>query len=557
MSTEAGAPAREGDDHQAMSAAILDTMARGAASATVLRQIQESLRQKPLAAYLQLARALSQAGYDSLVPGILDEARGKWPDDVNLQYSLGNALRMVGDTARAETLLRAVVQQNPLHEKAAHSLAYMLRDAGRTQAAARVMLDLAGQRQWPPEHQLAYAEFLHECRRYREAADYCRAQLERDGANLRLQLTAGRMVHALGEFEPARRHFLAALDGGLDMEEWGGVLVFLANCQKYEAPDHPDLRRFAAVQADKRLGSDARAAAAFALAKALNDLGLIEQAAANLRAANALAAVRHHWSNDGWQRWVNEQVREKPLPQARQPLPDEPVPVFIVGLPRTGTSLLADRLGRHSQLRNRGELNWMQFIAGQIEQSRALRNVEALRYAAGLYLRQLRQDDAPARWYVDKNPLNFRYLGLIAGLLPQARIIHCRRNRRDTALSLWSQFFGHEDDNFSYTFGNIAAFMDGAERLMQHWRSTLPLPIHTVEYERMIEAPEATLAEAAQFLGLPPEDLLGGAPKPDAPIATASVWQARQPVYRSSQERWRAYAPFEPALEGLFAEGSV
>ena len=157
-----------------------------------------------------------------------------------------------------------------------------------------------------------------------------------------------------------------------------------------------------------------------------------------------------------------------------------------------------------------------------------------------------RQDDAPATWYIDQDPLNFRYLHIIAAMFPQARVILCQRERRDTALSLWSQDFAHEDCAFAYDFGDIADYAAGHDALVEHWRQTLPLPIHTTSYEDLVADPRSSLAALRDFAGMPE----AGATTHDAaaPINSSSVWQARQPIYTRSVGRWRGYTPFIPEL---------
>jgi hypothetical protein len=174
----------------------------------------------------------------------------------------------------------------------------------------------------------------------------------------------------------------------------------------------------------------------------------------------------------------------------------------------------------------------------------------ALATAAGLVAEQMRRDDAPARYYIDKNPLNFRDLDFIAALFPRARIIHCRRGMRDTALSLWLQHFAHADLDFSYDFLHIAEFARGHERLMAHWRQRLALPVFELDYELLVGDTARELARVAEFLELGSEgDATTGE---SGAITTASVWQARQPVYRTSIDRWKRYEPYLTELQTLF-----
>src|SRR5262249_3023589 len=149
------------------------------------------------------------------------------------------------------------------------------------------------------------------------------------------------------------------------------------------------------------------------------------------------------------------------------------------------------------------------------------------------------------RCYVDKNPLNFRFLNLIFALFPNARVIRCRRGARDTALSLYAQHFAHPDLDFSYDFASVARVMSDHDRLMAHWRSKLPAQqiIH-VEYEAFVAAPDAELERIARFIDAPPAraSIESGSDI----ITTASVWQARQPIHKNAVGRWRRYADYLP-----------
>ena len=294
--------------------------------------------------------------------------------------------------------------------------------------------------------------------------------------------------------------------------------------------------------ARRDLGIDVESSIGFGLGKALDDLGEIAEASTILAQANARWHAAHPWNAAAWQQFVESQLG--PGISAVATISAQTTPVFIVGLPRSGTTLAASLLARDAQVRARGELNWIAAIAQRLG---AQPEAATLSTAGNFYLQQLRQDDAPASYYIDKNPLNSRHLGLIAAMLPQARIIHCRRDLRDTALSLWSQHFAHEDMAWSYDFGDIAAFAKGHARLMRHWKAQLDLPIFELDYEALVDDTEGTLGRVRQFLGL--DATSSSAQDVSAQVfATASVWQARQKVHGRSVERWRRYAAQLPGL---------
>ncbi|HEX5313442.1 MAG TPA: sulfotransferase, partial [Gammaproteobacteria bacterium] len=156
---------------------------------------------------------------------------------------------------------------------------------------------------------------------------------------------------------------------------------------------------------------------------------------------------------------------------------------------------------------------------------------------------------------VDKNPLNFAHLGLIAALFPQARIVHCRRDPLDTALSIYFQNFAHPRNDYAYRIEDIAAMTGFHRRIMTYWERVLPIPIYPIDYERFVAEPEAQRRSVIEWLGLSWDELLLADSSAGA-IHTASQWQARQPVYRHALGRARHYAPWiGPLSDALRSEG--
>jgi hypothetical protein len=188
----------------------------------------------------------------------------------------------------------------------------------------------------------------------------------------------------------------------------------------------------------------------------------------------------------------------------------------------------------------------MPFLAQQLASS-AKPTMAMLQKAAETYLTQLRQDDAPARFYIDKQPLNFLHIDLIAALFPNACIIHCERSERDTALSIWMQYFAGPENNFAYAFDDIAAVMQGCAKLVASAVRKRSAAIRTIRYEELVADSASKMRELTAWLGL--GDFDPDAARSDATISTSSLWQVRQPVYARSIGRWRAYAPYVPELE--------
>jgi tetratricopeptide (TPR) repeat protein len=473
--------------------------------------------------------------------------------DVNARFRAAQALWQEGQVESTRRLLEEILAQQPGHADAATLLAKLLQSQGLLERASAVMAASCRHLDLDADATLRCAQFIRQSQRQQLAAQLCEEAIARGNATADLHALAGNIYRELGEFDAARRHFLAALQANVDLDLWF-VPGALAATQRYASVDHPDVERLIANFHKAEGSPRARAASGFGLAKVYDDVGEYAKAVDVLREANALVRRERPWSGDSWQQWVSARIGEQAGGLRLQTLSDW-TPIFVVGLPRSGTTLTAVQLARHAGVRDRGELPHIPYIADRLEASGRARDPAALREAAELYSAHLRQDDAPARWYVDNNQMNFRHLDLIARLFPRARVIHCVRGRRDTALSIWSQYFANSACAFANDLGDIAAFSAGHDRLMQYWKQHLDLPIHTVAYEDMVEHSEEVSERMRAFLGLPDNASTRETPAPGQVITSASMWQARQPVYRSSIGRWRAYAPFMPELERLFADG--
>ena len=496
--------------------------------------------------WLQLGEGLLRSGVPGLAAAIAERGLDQHVRAHTLRVLFGNALRLVGERAAAERELRAVLAAEPGHSQAAVSLAHLLRELGRHQAAGEAILLRWGAAAPPHADALATIGFLRECGLTQRAFEIAGSALKAHPGDAALHAQMGELALELGRFEQARAHLRASLDADPAQP---GLWVRLAAAHRFRSRDETDVTRIAALAQRRGTGDLGGIAAHFALGKIETDLGDIAAAVRALRAGNAAMHARLRWSRAGWQAFVERQCQ---LPPPQQPLAAAPqrgfTPVLIVGLPRSGTTLAATLLARHRAVRGRGELNWLASLATHVES--AGRDAAAVVRASSLYAAQLRGDDTPARCYIDKNPLNFRHLGHAAALLPGLRVIHCRRDLHDTALSLWQQMFAHEDNAYAYDFADIAAYAAGYRRLMQHWQRVLDVPRFELDYETLVTDTEATLLRLHAFLGLEPGLAEDVAPRP---IRTASVWQARQKIHADSVGRWRAWAPHLPELEAAFA----
>jgi tetratricopeptide (TPR) repeat protein len=460
------------------------------------------------------------------------------PAAIEAKYQRGNELRIAGDFAAAESELRGVLSQDAAHRDATYSLAFMLREQGRTNAAADAVAAWWRHAQPDADDSLRAIGFLAECFAHAIAFDVASASLRRWPEDARIAARAGDLALALGHFDEAQIFLRTAL--GLDPNQSASWLR-LSHCRPFTDATDTDIASFRAAANDDRLTPLTRACAGFAFGKALDDVGDLEHAAAALREANERIRASVRWDASGWSSFVERRGREKIAVGSPASTFE---PIFVVGMPRTGTTLVSTLLERLNGVRDRGELNWVPAVYAQLHDLKRLDDAQAVRACADLIDVHMRRDDTPARFYVDKNPLNFAYVDFIAAMFPRARFVYCRRDVRDTALSIWSQHFAHEDLAFAYDFGDIAQVDGDHRRFMQRWREQLGDRIIDIDYENVVADRDAQLVRLGEFLGVACIE----AASASQTVTTASVWQARQPVYSRSVGRWKNYAAYLPEL---------
>ncbi len=436
----------------------------------------------------------------------------------------------------------------PPHPAAAWDAAQRLREDGRIGAATEAVVALWHAAPADRAQALAILGFLKECAAHDRALPIARDARRRWPGDARIAAEAGEIALALGLFDEAATALREAID--LDPAQ-GPAWLRLAYCRRFDAAD-ADVQRFRRGWSDPQLDAAAHLCAGFALGKALDDVGDFAEAARVLTEANALAHKISPWRAEDWRGFVDAQLHAAALPAL--PVDAGFNPIFVVGLPRSGTTLVASTLAKYADVRDRGELNWIPALYGLLREQRQLHNPRSLAAVAAVIRAQMQRDDAPAPFYLDKNPLNFRHLDFIAACFPNAKIIHCRRGVRDTALSIWMQHFAHEDLGFAYDFPAIAEVHKGCDTLMAHWRSRLPLSILDIDYERFVAEPDAQRQRLQDFLGASASSSAEPTPRSPGIVTTASVWQVRQPVYTHAVERWRRYAPYLPELVTQFPD---
>jgi len=222
--------------------------------------------------------------------------------------------------------------------------------------------------------------------------------------------------------------------------------------------------------------------------------------------------------------------------------------IFIVGMPRSGTSLIEQILSSHPDIYGAGELNKLNDLVNQKNQKNSMTFPDTvihlsnndLKTMVDHYLKYTLEINANKKYITDKMPDNFQYLGLINILFPQAKVIHCRRNAFDTCISCYFQQFSG-DYSYSYDMKNLGTYYNLYNNLMDHWRSTLTIPMYEVDYESLTSAPEKTIRELLDFCNVSWNKSCLNFDKSKRAVTTASAHQINQPLYKKSVNRWKNY----------------
>ena len=407
---------------------------------------------------------------------------------------------------------------------------------------------------------------LHEQGHFPRALEHYRTALRLEPDFPSAQCNLAFALEELGQFSEAEQVFREVIGRH---PQHAPAHAQLASMLRGRLPE-ADQEALVALLTDADLGERDRMSLHFALAYLLDDRGARAQAAEHLRQANGLAlAIQQrrgqHYEPDEHARFVRNLLAAFTPTFFAQTTGwglDTERPIFIVGLPRSGTTLTEQILASHSRVFGAGELRLGRddfvSLAGILPpdsegfQRLGQLDRESVRRVAGRHLEELQTLDATADRVVDKMPDNYLYIGLLAVLFPQARFIHCRRDLRDVAASCWLTNFRHI--RWANDFEHIATRFQEYERAMAHWRQVLPVRLLEVPYEETVADLEGVARRLVAWCGLDWQPACLAFHEGQRPIRTASITQVRQPLYLRSVGRWKHY---EQVLGPLFARLSL
>lgn len=502
----------------------------------------------------QMARRLSELVRQRKATRVLpriDELAREYSDHGGVQQAISEIAVLAKDFPKAIALAERALEldngdvRRRLHLAICHIAANEQRRAAEILARAEPDLDGSA------EQFSMLASLYVRLDRHERAAEFYRKAIEREPGNARHHFSLAATCRFMGLLSEAERACDEAL--ACDPTEYEAYLI--RSDLRKQTGERNHVRQMEAVLARGTGNYMGEAMLCHALAKECEDLELFEKSFRYL--SRGAAVRRRHLTYDVNKdlelielivtTFVDERIRRVGSQGYRSI-----EPIFIVGMPRTGTTLVERIIGSHSRVKSAGELpNFPQVMAQMVNRQSAQKKVAQtamvpasleldMRELGESYIESTRGSTGDTPHFIDKLPFNYLNIGLIRLALPDAKIIHVSRDPMDTCYAVFKTLFQRAYP-FSYSLEDLGRYFVAYWKLMAHWKSVFPGWMHDVSYQTLVNDPERESRRLVEYCGLEWEDRLSRFHEQDAPSMTASASQVRQPVYRSSVGKWRNY----------------
>jgi tetratricopeptide (TPR) repeat protein len=480
--------------------------------------------------------------------------------EIAQRLSEASALRESGQVSEAISAYRSVLSEAPNLPDSWYNLGWLLRRAGDPQQAIEaydraLALGIKDPEEVHLNRGVIFADDLNSPDR---AVEAYRTALALNADFLQARFNLANSLEDVGDRDGAAAEYRALLEYNPRETE---PLARLANLTTVSSANDGLVIRLESERSRPEISKASKASLEFALGRLLDQVGEYDRAFEAFKTANFASSAARQSNSPKYDPAKHDAQVSKLLevgipsnPAVFKPTPIQPV--FIVGQFRSGSTLLEQILSSHSAVATGGELGLLPSLAGRhlspYPQSLSTLSYEMATKLREAYLDGLKQRVPNAAGIVtDKRPDNFYHVGLILRLFPDAKILHTVRDPRDTCLSNYFLHLSHQQPH-ALTLSHLGHQYRAYQRVMAHWKDIAPEKILDVDYDVLVQNPEAEIRKTLDFLNMPFEPACLDFQNSDAPVKTASVWQVREPLYQRSSGRWRNYeSHLGPLLEAL------
>jgi tetratricopeptide (TPR) repeat protein len=538
--------------------AFATELLRAGRPADAVAPLREAARLQPTNPIIQhdLGLACLEAGCLPDAIAALRQAVASDPRYADAYFRLGIALEKLGDIGGAIAAYDRATKLLPSLTEAWFRAGGLVHTLGRRDEAIGCFRRAAATGGKTSIGRIGKARALLIEDRGQEAEQVLRETLVADPNNAMAYDLLGNLLSEAGRFDEARACFERAITLAPLL---AGSYYELVRCRPVTSHDGL-LQRMEAALATPGLEAGQRLRVHLAIGKAAEDLGDYGLAMRHFDTADAVRRASRPFDSTAFSIEIDRLIaRCTPewIARAHELGNSSAAPVLIIGMPRSGTTLVEQIASMHPEVGAGDELNFWNERGAEWHLSGAAGD-EKLFFAkaASDYLRLLRSIAPKAARVTDKMPFNFLWAGLIHVAFPRATIIHCRRSVIDTALSIHQTHF-HPSLAFPTGGAELVAYFRSYQRLMGHWRNVLPPDrFLDIDYEELTRAPEPVIRRIIAACGLAWHDACLRPESNPRAVKTPSKWQTRQPIYRTSVARWRRYEPWLGPLRALVDEKS-
>ena len=466
------------------------------------------------------------------------------PDYADAYYNMGIALREQGNLDEAIETYTKALSIKPDFADAFYNMGNAFKDQGKLEEAIEAYNNALSVKHDYADAFVNMGNVLTDQEKLKEALDAYKKALSTDPDNAKAYVYMGYVLEDQGKLEEAREAYNKALSIKPDNADAHHNLSYI---KKYSLED----RQFLQVQElykSGNLSDDNRCKLSFTLAKMYEDIGMLDQAFNHLFEGNALRKKLLKYSiNQDIEIFTRLKETQPHLLRNSKQVKDgsiKPIPIFILGMPRSGTSLVEQIISSHANVVGAGELKYIAQFGKKLPLDCKSINIEAISEFRQRYLSELSRLSNGKHFVTDKMPHNFLFIPLICAAFPEAKIVHVQRNAAATCWSNYKYYFARDGLGYCYDLKDVVSYYALYSDLMTLWQSDYGDRIINLNYEKLTTNQESETRKLIDYLGLDWEEACLSPHKNKRIVKTASQQQVRQKVYQGSSEAWRKFEPY-------------